>query len=630
MKKILLAGFNSKYNHISLSTRALESYVKEYSAECGKSFVLLRKDFTINQNILDVLRIITEEKPDCLLISVYIWNVEFIKKILPEVKKLLPECIIGLGGPEVSYAAEKILQENLSADFIISGEGEETVKEFCERFSDKTSDGIEIEHNYTDTKSSKINFLKIIKGIYYRSDNYSVKFTGTRNLIHDIDTLPFVYSDSNGNLISDVDTQNSIIYYESSRGCPFKCSYCLSSIDKTVRFKSLEKVKKELDFFLNNKVRLVKFVDRTYNLNEERYIEIWKYIIANWNNKTTFHFEIEAQQLTDEALDVLQTVKPNCMQFEIGIQTTNEETLKEINRNCSLEKINHVLSRIPHSIHVHLDLIAGLPYETIEQFENSFNETIALRPRMLQLGFLKILHGTQMESFANSSEGYKWLSSAPYEVLCSPWMTYENIQLLKHIDYLVDSIYNSQNFIKSTEYIFSLKINNFVLFNDIEHYLEKNKLFEVQHKADAFFDFMYNFFSEFEKAESAEYKTQFTKENIIVLKELLRFDYVRRGKTSSFPSWYKRFYSKENHRNALENYCNITSTRDAYINSAYEEFIINPFTYEIKKEENAKVLFLFTKDNFRGAGNRTSIAEENTVSILLSKEDILPQKEANR
>ena len=251
-------------------------------------------------------------------------------------------------------------------------------------------------------------------------------------------------------------------------------------------------------------------------------------------------------------------------------------------------------------------------FKDIYHFEKSFNETIALRPRMLQLGFLKILHGTQMETFANGSSGYKWLSSAPYEVLCSPWITYEQIQLLKHIDYLVDNIYNSQNFLKTAEYIFSLNINNFVFFTDLENYFVQKKLFEVQHKADSFFSFMFDFFTQLETDSSAKYKTHLTGENITVLKELLRFDYVRRAKTSSFPSWYKRCYSKENHRNALETYCNITSTRDAYINSAYEEFTVNPFTYELLKEENAKILFLFTKDNFRGAGNRTSIAEENT------------------
>lgn len=606
MKKYFLAGINSKYNHVSLSTRALEAYVREYSAGYGKEYVLARKDFTINEPVLDVLREFMNEEYDCIMFSVYIWNVEFVKKLIVEVKKLQPNALIGLGGPEVSFSAEQFLKENISADFIICGEGEETFREVCETFA-----------------ASLLN----IKGLCVR-DNAAAKiiYTPIRPLIENIDTLPFVYSTEQNTLRPDIDPKNSIIYYETSRGCPFRCSYCLSSTDTAVRFKSLSKVKAELDFFLKNNVRLVKFVDRTYNLNEERYISIWKYIIENWNGITTFHFEIEAQQLTDKALECIKNVKPNCMQFEIGIQTTNEPTLKEIQRPFDKEKIHHVLSSIPKTIHVHLDLIAGLPYETLSEFENSFNYTIGQNPRMLQLGFLKILHGTQMEEFAQKNSGYKWLSCAPYEVLCSPWMTCAQIQTLKHIDLLVDNIYNSQNFLQTLRYISSLNINQFAFYTQLESYLNEKGFFENLHKPESFFDFMHDFFTDYEKfTQSKNDKTQilFTNGNITVIKELLKFDFIRRAKTSTFPLWYVRNYSKENHRTVLENNFDISSTRDSYINSAYEEFMVNPFTFNLEK---TKVLFIYNTQKLNGAAAKTFLKEENTECILIDDSMLVPKK----
>lgn len=649
MKKILLAGINSKFNHVSLSTRALESYVKKYSSSVNKDFHLQRKDFTINQPLLQVLKKIISDQPDCLLVSVYIWNIDYVKKIITEVKKLLPECLIGAGGPEVSYSAEDFLLNNSSVDFIMCGEGEKTLLEFCEKFS----------------SPDKKDFLPEIKGIYLRRNKFSsgqtelkephkeIYFTGNRPLIQNLDELPFVYQDETGSLVSDIDPENSIIYYESSRGCPFRCSYCLSSIDKSVRFKSLDLVKKELSFFLEHNVRLVKFVDRTYNLNEDRYIEIWKFITQNWNSKTTFHFEIEVQQLTEKALDFLSSVKANCMQFEIGIQSTNALTLNAINRKNDLQKIHDILSRIPETIHVHLDLIAGLPFESMKEFSSSFNYTFLQKPRMLQLGFLKILHGTQMEQFAIEHEGYKWLSTAPYEVLQSPWLNYSQIQILHNVDYLVDNIYNSQNFIQTMNYLLQQKIDFFSFFLQLEKWFTKKNLFEVQHKADAFFSFLYEFVNDYSAAQnqtlndeksisyneekSVSYNEEksadcnkeiiFSPEQKAILNQLLRFDFVRRVKTSSFPSWYERCYDKEKHRNALESYCNIQSTREAYINSAYEEFSVNPFTFEIPSDEKKyPVLFLFNTNNFRGAASRTSLSEENTMCILLTETDLLRKK----
>lgn len=634
MKKYFLAGINSKYNHVSLSTRALEAYVQNYSAEYGKRYFLTRKDFTINQPVLDVLKDFMYEEYDCIMFSVYIWNVEFVKKLIVEIKKLQPETLIGLGGPEVSFCAEKFLSENPATDFIICGEGEETFREVCETLAQSPA-LLQEENNFPKENNwlpkQKLNLLNKIPGLCLKTNASSaadtsfantaaaaIIYTPQRPLIKNLDTLPFVYSTKENKLRSDIDPKNSILYYETSRGCPFRCSYCLSSTDISVRFKSLEKVKDELNFFLKNKVRLVKFVDRTYNLNEERYIAIWQYIIENWNGITTFHFEIEAQQLTNKALECIKNVKPNCMQFEIGIQTTNEPTLKEIQRQFDSQKIKYVLENIPESIHVHLDLIAGLPYETLFEFENSFNYTIKLNPRMLQLGFLKILHGTQMESFAEKNPGYKWLSCAPYEVLCSPWMTCSELQMLKHIDLLVDNIYNSQNFLQTLKYIYTLNINQFAFYTQLESYLTEKKFFDSLHKPEIFFDILFDFFSEYnefiQKMNIESDKVLFCGDNILIIKEILKFDYIRRAKTSTFPSWYKHNYSKENHRAVLENNYDISSTRDSYINSAYEEFSVNPFTFEVSP---AKVLFIYNTQKLNGAAAKTFLKEENTECILI-------------
>lgn len=595
-KKIMLVAINARFNHVSLSIRAIESYVRKYAIQkpC-EQFVLETGYFTINQPLLEIIQGIALSRPDAVFFSVYIWNVQITMQVIAELKKILPNCIIGVGGPEVSYDAEKVLAENRAVDLVMVGEGEQTVTEVCTALCSFTTNFVP-------------DYFSTIPGLYLRT-NQGIVFTGRRKLIEDMDLLPFPYDDGTGHLVKGVDADSSIIYYESSRGCPFRCSYCLSSVDKSVRFSSLARVEHDLAFFLCNNVRLVKFVDRTYNLNEERYIAIWQYIIAHWNNKTTFHFEIAAQQFSDRALAAIKDVPYGCMQFEIGIQSTNPPTLEQVGRPADLAQIHHVLSTIPKTIHVHLDLIAGLPYETVKEFSSSFNYTIAQNPQMLQLGFLKILHGTAMETYAEKTHGYEWLSTAPYEVLVSPWVTYEEMVFLKHIDALVENYYNSQNFVQTMRYIVSLEKDTFGFFTALENWFESRQLFDLPHKSDSYYRFLSDFISE-------QQMVSFTADEGTTIGELLRFDYTRRSKPGVYPSWYVRRYDKEAHRAALEKYYDMHSTKDAYTESSYEVFSINPLTFKKKRDKKScAILFLYCDTHVNGVALKTAIRTGDCLCI---------------
>lgn len=601
VKKILLVAVNSRFNQVSLAIRSIEAYVRKNAPHYQTHFTLETAYFTINQPLLEILSGIADAAPDAIFFSVYIWNVDLTMHIISELKKILPDCLIGVGGPEVSYDAEKVLGENKALDLVMAGEGERTVTELCEAIA-----------------SEVVVPVGNIKGLYVRTKQGFI-FTGKRPLIENMDSLPFPYDDGNGKLVEGVDAENSIIYYESSRGCPFRCSYCLSSVDKSVRFSSLERVQHDIDFFLRNKVRLVKFVDRTYNLNEDRYITIWQYILTHWNSKTTFHFEIAAQQLTDRALDAIQTVPYGCMQFEIGIQSTNPPTLQQVGRPADFNQIHHVLGRIPTTIHVHLDLIAGLPFESIAEFASSFNYTIAQSPQMLQLGFLKILHGTAMEQYAQQTAGYEWLSIAPYEVLSSPWVSYRQMQSLKKIDNLVDNYYNSQGFVQTMRFIISLHKDTFGFFTKLSAFFDERHLFALPHRSDAYYEYLHSFISEQQKEgvpSASNSDTFFSYQECVVMLELLRFDYTRRAKPGAYPSWYTRTYNKDSHRLALEKYYDMHSTRDAYTDSSFETFTVNPLTYELLAPgRTCSILFLYNVHHLTGAASKTAIRSGDCLCI---------------
>ena len=441
--KILLVACNAKYIHSNLAVYDLQAYASDYADH------IVLKEYTINQQKDDIMRDIYLEHPDVVCVSCYIWNLSFVKELMADLIKILPGADFWAGGPEVSYDAEKFLTENSEFKGVMVGEGEETFKELA---------GYYVEKNPQD--------LKDMTGICYR-DGDQIIHNGWRQIM-DLSSIPFIYKDLS-------EFKNRIIYYESSRGCPFSCSYCLSSIDKKLRFRDTETVKKELQFFIDNKVPQVKFVDRTFNCKHDQAMAIWKYINEHDNGVTNFHFEISADLLREEELQEMSTMRPGLIQLEIGVQSTNPDTIKAIHRTMDFEKLKGIVDRI-HSfgnIHQHLDLIAGLPYEDYDSFRHSFNDVYALKPQQLQLGFLKVLKGSHMMEMCREY-GIVYKTQEPYEVLSTKWLDYDHVLKLKTVENMVEVYYNSGQFQNTLEYLEKFFPDAFSIYERLgSFYMEK-------------------------------------------------------------------------------------------------------------------------------------------------------------
>ena len=430
MTKIVLATINAKYIHTNLAIR----YMAKTLARMAPEMECLMKEWNIKHRFTDVLRELYQAQPDLLLFSIYVWNVDYTLKLIRELKKVLPNVRIVVGGPEVMYRKETLLAEYSEIESVLVGEGETALAEYL---------GIKLDPS-------------TLVGMTQKSE---------------LDYIPFPYDDD------DIEcTRNQILYYESSRGCPFACAYCMSSIDRKVRYFSLTRVLSDIDFFMQRNVKLVKFVDRTFNLNPERTLAIWRHIFKTHNGITTFHFELAGDLLTPEALKLLQAAPPKALQFEVGVQSANLPTLKAINRMTNLEKLKANLLEIGDNIHIHVDLIAGLPLEDIETFGRSFDYAMNLKPEMLQLGFLKILCGTEMECLAKSDPGYIYLSHPPYEVIATPWLTFDDMMILKDIEKTVDIYYNSGRH--------TLPDTSFAFFRDLAAYLRQSGVYVDPRKPD--------------------------------------------------------------------------------------------------------------------------------------------------
>ena len=447
--KILLAACNAKYIHSNLAVYNLRAYAEDYR----KNIVL--KEYTINQQKDEILRDIYLEKPDVICFSCYIWNISFVKEIAEDLKKILPDSVFWAGGPEVSFDAEDFLKKNPGFFGVMVGEGEETFRELC-RF-------------YVDKKGS----LEEIPGIAFGCGE-KIRHNGWREIM-DLSNVPFAYEDME-------DFRNKIVYYESSRGCPFSCSYCLSSVDKKLRFRKLDLVKKELQFFIDRKVPQVKFVDRTFNCKHSHAMEIWKYILEHDNGITNFHFEISADLLKEEELSLMEKMRPGLIQLEIGVQSTNSETIKAIRRTMDFKKLSEIVDRIHcfENIHQHLDLIAGLPYENYESFRNSFNQVYALKPEQLQLGFLKVLKGSLMKEMAEEY-GIIHKEKEPYEVLSTKWLSYGEILKLKTVESMVEVYYNSGQFQNILNYMESFFEDAFSLYEELGKFYEEKGYHSISH-----------------------------------------------------------------------------------------------------------------------------------------------------
>lgn len=451
--KILLAACNAKYIHSNLAVYNLKSCSGEYSSR------VVVKEYTINQIRDDILKDIYLEQPDVVCFSCYIWNISFVRELVPDLKKILPQVELWAGGPEVSYDAVEFLKKNPAFFGVMVGEGEETFHELA---------GYYIER--------KPETLSGIRGVAFRDENKGrdVVHTGWRELM-DLSKVPFAYS----NL---TEFKNRIIYYESSRGCPFSCSYCLSSIDKKLRFRDIELVKKELQFFIDNNVPQVKFVDRTFNCKHDHAMEIWRYITENDNGITNFHFEISADLLRAEELALMKTMRPGLIQLEIGVQSTNPQTIKAIRRTMDFEKLKGIVEQI-HSfgnIHQHLDLIAGLPYEGYDSFHKSFCDVYALRPEQFQLGFLKVLKGSYMMEMTGEYQ-ILYKDREPYEVLSTAWLTYGEILRLKMVESMVEVYYNSGQFKNTLVFLEKYFDDPFRMYEALGRFYEKKGYSEISH-----------------------------------------------------------------------------------------------------------------------------------------------------
>lgn len=404
--RVILAACNAKYIHSNLAVYNLRACLRQVGAE-----VILR-EYTINQRKDEILRDLYECRADLLCVSCYIWNISFLKEILEDYGKICPTVPVWAGGPEVTYDSLVFLKENPWIAGVMRGEGEQTISELVQCYMDHTV--------------SKGEIL----GITWRDSRGELHENPDRPVM-DLSQVPFAYEEL-------TDFEHRIIYYESSRGCPFSCSYCLSSVDKKLRFRSLELVCKELQFFLDRKVPQVKFVDRTFNCRHEHAMAIWKYILEHDNGITNFHFEIAADLMREEELELISKMRPGLIQLEIGVQSTNPETILEIRRVMDFKKVTKVVRKVQKmgNTHQHLDLIAGLPKEDFQSFRHSFHEVYELRPEQLQLGFLKVLKGSYMAA-KTEDYGCVYQAKEPYEVLGTKWLSYGEILRLKRVESMV-------------------------------------------------------------------------------------------------------------------------------------------------------------------------------------------------
>ena len=462
--KILLAACNAKYIHSNPAVYDLRAFASEY-----KEHILLG-EYTINQTKDEILKEIYRSGAEVVCFSCYIWNISFVRELIFDLKKILPGTAFWVGGPEVSFDAENFLKEMPQVTGVMVGEGEETF--------------LELARYYIEKKGT----LADIRGIAFR-ENGEIFHNGWREVM-DLSRVPFAYEQTE-------DFANRIIYYESSRGCPFSCSYCLSSIDKKLRFRNLELVKKELQFFLDKKVPQVKFVDRTFNCKHDHAMEIWKYILEHDNGVTNFHFEISADLLREEELELMSRMRPGLIQLEIGVQSTNPDTIRAIHRNMDLKKLEASVARVKSfgNIHQHLDLIAGLPCEDYESFRRSFEQVYRMKPDQLQLGFLKVLKGSSMYHEAQKYE-ILYKEKEPYEVLSTAWLSYEDILKLKMVESMVEVYYNSGQFRKTLSWIETFYQEMFSFYESLGAYYEEKGYEEISHSRLRRYEILLEFLNE--------------------------------------------------------------------------------------------------------------------------------------
>ncbi|WP_294784366.1 B12-binding domain-containing radical SAM protein [uncultured Eubacterium sp.] len=528
--KILLTAINAKYIHSNLAVYSLQAYAEAHGHK------IERAEYTINNQLDDILEKIYRQKPDVLLFSCYIWNVEYVRELAAEFHKLRPEVPIWVGGPEASFETERFLKDNPAITGIMMGEGERTLTKLCDYFkqckqeaqlltenSEKEQKGTEDAETEQEKKSADLSelnedLLEKIDGISYRRVDGTVAIQPLRSLLP-MDELPFCYANLK-------DFEHRIIYYESSRGCPFSCSYCLSSVDKKLRFRSLPLVYNELQFFIDAKVPQVKFVDRTFNCQHEHAMGIWKYIKEHDNGITNFHFEISADLLREDELELISDMRPGLIQLEIGVQSTNDATIREIHRTMRLEEVYRAVNRVKagKNIHQHLDLIAGLPFEDYQRFQQSFDDIYALHTQQLQLGFLKVLKGSYMYEHA-AEYGLVYHTKPPYEVLASKWVSYDEMLEIRLVEEMVETHYNSGQFLTYLGILEQQYDSAFQMFLDMGHYYRNNGYLDCNHNRVRRTEIVLDFAISVDPERRDAYQ------------EALMFDLYKIEKSKSRPAW---------------------------------------------------------------------------------------------
>lgn len=493
--KVLLTTLNSKFIHTNLAIRYLKAYVSQ-------KYEIDVLEFTINQDINKIVADIHMLKPKVVGFSTYIWNINETLLITKALKLVNPNIKIILGGPEVSFNIKELMKKNPQIDYVVYNEGEETFKELLDSI-------------YNDK-----NNLKEIFGLAYK-DNGEIYINQQRDLIRNLEEIPFPYEGTLDEL------RDKIVYYESTRGCPFNCKYCLSSTISGVRYLPIDRVKEDISKLIDAKVKQVKFVDRTFNANKNHAMEIMNFIIEKDPEDINFHFEVSAHIIDDEMLELLQKPKEGLFQFEIGVQSTNDETTYEIMRKTDFSRIEEVSRAIKknNNIHQHLDLIAGLPFETYDSFSNSFNDVYNIKPEKIQLGFLKLLKGSQLR-IDEDKYGYKYLDIPPYEIMENNYIYYDEIIGLKFIEELVEKYYNEEYFKHSLEFIINNFYNNpFSFYEDFSKFWIKNNLYDVSHSRDKLYKILYNFYVE----------NAFS--NIEAFMNLIKYDYIKNNRKNRLPEW---------------------------------------------------------------------------------------------
>ncbi len=572
--KILLTAINAKYIHSNLAVYSLKAYAEKYyeklyylkkyeeKPEREQPEIKIR-EFTINHSIDEILQELYQEQPDVLCFSCYIWNITYVRLLIKEIKVLLPDTDIWLGGPEVSYDAKDFLQEFSEPEGILYGEGEQVFSNLCIYYAKAGNTRCQLRKKRRYNKGEKTDFNEKIdfNGIIYRKEEScqtkaEIICNPPESPI-DLSELPFPYADleiqkdGTKQLIPNTlikDLEHRIIYYESSRGCPFSCSYCLSSVEKYLRFRDLETVKKEIQFFLDYQVKQVKFIDRTFNCKKSHAMSIWNYLMEHDNGVTNFHFEISADLLDEKELELLKKLRPGLIQLEIGVQSTCDKTIQEINRTMKLPELKRAVAQIRESnnINLHLDLIAGLPYEDLEIFRKSFNDVYHMQPHQLQLGFLKVLKGS---SIAEKKHSYGMVHKKfpPYEIMYTKWMSFDDILILKGMEDMVEKYYNSGQFTYSLKFLEQFFKDSFELYYELSLYEREHFNRDKKHARIDLYYILLDFFKSRQNIKRPDLFEQpvnqplagciSTKSFVILFQEILVFDLYLRENMKTRPEF---------------------------------------------------------------------------------------------